>query len=266
MQGCGVLLETGSTPIIHHLRFSTDLLTLVYLSHAFFVLLLHLVPEERLVRQGLPFCSLLYTSHYLKRPSHKLVCGESKAAAKFKFVSTLMGNVFIDVTLMEVFILTFGLHENMIVDRPLIVRCDLAIDAEDLPLIFRLASQKQTPEEFPDGVQGMLQIKSFTPLDPVVAMDAQRWRIWQQARKTKHPLDRTGTPVGKIATGLVDFHMEGTSQVLTLPLHIHSGAIESAAALSTGKDIVCPVAPFTGEKVHLNVTPMVLIGSVNFKR
>ncbi len=159
-----------------------------------------------------------------------------------------MGNVIIDITLMEVFILTFGLHENMIVDRPLIVRCDLVIDAEDLPLIFRLASQKQTPEDFPGGVQGMLQIKSFTPLDPVVAMDAPRWRIWQQARKTKHPLDRTGTPVGKIATGLVDFHMEGTSQVLTLPLHIHSGAIESAAALSTGKRHNLPGSPVHGRK------------------
>lgn len=187
------------------------------------------------------------------------MCQESKAAAKFKFVSTLMANIFTDIVLMETFVLTFGLHENMVVDRPLIVRCDLAIDAEDIPLIFRLASRKQTPEDYPGGVQGMLQIKSFTPLDPDVAMDARRWRIWEQAKKTNHPLDHTA--VGKNATGLIDFHMEGTNQVLTVPIHIHDGTVASATAMSTGTDVVCPV---TGQKIHINITPMVNIGFVHF--
>ncbi|KJA26575.1 hypothetical protein HYPSUDRAFT_198853 [Hypholoma sublateritium FD-334 SS-4] len=109
------------------------------------------------------------------RSSHKLVCRESKAAAKFKFVSTLMANIYIEIArLMQASTMTFGLHKKMILDRPLIVRCDIAIDAEDLPLIFRLACRKQTPEDFPDGVQGMVQIKTFTALDANVAMDARR--------------------------------------------------------------------------------------------
>ncbi len=107
-----------------------------------------------------------------------------------------MGNVTIDSLLIAAFVMTFGLHENMILDRPLIVRCDLSIDADDLPLIFRLAAGKQTPEDFPDGVQGMLQIKSFIPLDANVAMDARRWKIWQQAKMQNHLLD-WASPVGK---------------------------------------------------------------------
>ena len=194
------------------------------------------------------------------RPSHKLVCQQSKTAVKFKFVSTLMGNVTIDSFLMAAFVLTFGLHENMILDQPLIVRCDLAIDAEDLPLIFRLAAGKQTPEDFPDGVQGMLQIKSFTPLDANVAMDARRWKIWQQAKMQNHLLD-WAAPVGKNATGLIDFHMEGTDQVLTFPFHVRNGATDVAASLAKGKDVV---HPFNGQTVHLNLTSMTLVGFVNF--
>ncbi len=88
-----------------------------------------------MVSQALP-CSFVkhLTAHY--RPSHKLVCREPKAAAKFKFVSTLMGNEYIEFHFIEAFILTFKLHENMIVDRPLIVRCDLVIDPEDIPRYF----------------------------------------------------------------------------------------------------------------------------------
>ncbi len=156
--------------------------------------------------------------------------------------------------------MTFGLHENMILDRPLIVRCDLAIDVDDLPLIFRLAAGEKTPEEFPDGVQGMLQIKSFTPLDANVAMDNRRWNIWRQARTQNHLLDRN-IPIGKNPTGLIDFHMEGTDQVLTSPFHILDGATNVATAFSRGKDILCP---FTGRMVRLSKTAMSIIGFVNF--
>ena len=167
-----------------------------------------------------------------------------------------MGNIYIELELMEAFILTFGLHENMIVDRPLIVRCELVIDVDDIPLIFRLASGQQTPEDFPAGVQGMIQIKAFTPLDPTIAMDARRWKIWELAKTEKHLLDRT-TPLGKNATGLIDFHMEGTNQVLTVPMRIHTRALGVATRMAAGRDVVYPV---TGQKVHLNFTPMVLIG------
>ncbi len=114
---------------------------------------------------------------------------------------------------METFVLTFGLHKNMITDRPFIVRCDLSIDSEDLSIISRLTCGQQTPENFPDGVQGMLQIKSFTPLDSSVAMDARRWKIWEQAKMKHHAFQALNKkppgPIGKNATGLIDFHMEG---------------------------------------------------------
>ena len=190
------------------------------------------------------------------------MCRESKAAgaAKFKFISTLMGNIYIETAFMQAFIMTFGLHEKTILDRPLIVRCDIAIDAEDLPLIFRIACRRQTPEDFPDGVQGMVQIKSFTALDANVAMDARRWKIWEEAKTKNHLLDRA-LPVGKNAAGLIDFHMEGTDQVLTYPLHILDGAIDITAKMALGKDVVYPI---TGQTVHMNFTDMVHIGFVNF--
>ena len=192
------------------------------------------------------------------RPLHKLVCQESKAAAKFKFVSTLTSNLYLEIILMTAFILTFGLHKNMIVDRPLIVRCDLVIDAEDIPLIFRLASGKQTPEDFPDGVQGMIQIKSFTALDSDVAVDAQRRRIWEEAKKKGHLLGhKSYSSSAKNATGLIDFHMEGTDQVLTFPLHLHNEAVTIAARMAEGKDVVYPV---TGQTVHMNTNTDPSIG------
>ena len=195
------------------------------------------------------------------RPSHKLVCQDSKAAAKFKLVSTLMGNTYLELALVETFVMLFKLHEKKILDRPLIARCDLVIDAEDIPLIYRLAAGQQTPEDFPDGVQGMIQIKALTPLDSNVAIDARRRKIWEQARTKNHIVEQD-RPVGRNPTGLIDFHMEGTSQVLTIPIHVHDGAIDCARGMIAGKDAICPA---TGETVHISGSPMVSIGCLNPK-
>ena len=190
------------------------------------------------------------------RPSHKLVCQDSKAASKFKFVTTLMGNMNIENLIKIAFIQTFELRENMTVDGPLIVRCDLAIDSEDLPLIFRLASRNKTPEDFPDGVRGMLQIKSFTPLDPNVAiMEPTRWKTWQIAKAKKTILMLRDDSVVKIATGLIEFHMEGTDQILIFPVHIHNQEVAIVKTMSGELDIVSK----TGTGAHLNIMPLATI-------
>ena len=154
------------------------------------------------------------------------------------------------------FIQTFELRENMTVDGPLILKCDLAVDSEDMVLIFRLASQEKTPEDFPGGVQGMLQIKSFTPLDPNVAiMDPTRWKTWQIAKAKKTILMLRDDSVVKIATGLIDFHMEGTDQILIFPVHIHNQEVAIVNAMSGEQDIVSKL----GTSAHLNITPMATI-------
>ncbi len=123
-------------------------------------------------------------------------------------------------------------------------------------LIFRLASGEKTPGDFPDGIQGMLQIKSFTPLDPKVAMDAARWRVWHIAKaKPTNLLMRGDNSVVKIATGLIDFHMEGTDQILCFPVHIHSTEVAIVNTMSGEVDIVSK----SGTSSHLNLTPTVTI-------
>ncbi|KJA26606.1 hypothetical protein HYPSUDRAFT_198876 [Hypholoma sublateritium FD-334 SS-4] len=118
----------------------------------------------------------------LRKPTHKLVCRESKAAAKLKLVHTFAASPLILSMLTDTFSLAFDFHNKIILDRPLIMQCDLVVDAADLSIIFSLTSGKQTPDDYPDGVEGMIQLKTFIPLDPTVAIDAGRRKIWEQAR------------------------------------------------------------------------------------
>lgn len=192
------------------------------------------------------------------RPSHKLVCMESKAAGNLKLVNTFTANMFMEAFLMATFALAFGLHENMIVDRPLIARCDLAVDAADMSIIFNLTSGKQTPDDYPNGVEGMVQIKSFIPLDSAVAIDARRRKIWEQARMKNHRLQ--SGPVGKNATVLIDFHMEGTDQVVTTPLSLFDMLLEGTQCMAKGVYIE---HPGTGEEFHIPLLPTTSIGFVN---
>ncbi|KJA26602.1 hypothetical protein HYPSUDRAFT_36315 [Hypholoma sublateritium FD-334 SS-4] len=168
-------------------------------------------------------------------PSHKLVCQDSKAAAKLKLVTALTTNLHIEWTLMYTFVLAFGLQDRMILDRPLIARCELAVDAVDISIISRLTSGEQTPEDYPDGVEGMLQVKHFAQLEAAVAIDAGRRKIWEHARRRNHIIQRG--PIGKNATGLIDYHMEGTDQVITIPLNIHDGAITVSRTMAEGVEI-----------------------------
>lgn len=135
-----------------------------------------------------------------------------------------MANPYIEHLIMMAFIRTFNLHEVMILDRPLIVRCDLAVDPVDMSLILRLMSGELWPFMFPKGVEGMIQIKSFEPLDSKVAIDDKRMEMWEEAKA--RPSQREWGPHN--TTGLIDFHMEGTDQVVTLPINIHDPAVECA--------------------------------------
>lgn len=147
---------------------------------------------------------------------------------------------------MDTFCLAFRLSEKMILDRPLIARVDLAVDPADMSIIFSLTSGRQTPEDYPDGVEGMLQIKSFIPLNPDTAIDAGRRKIWEQARLKNH-IWQSG-PVGKTPTGLIDFHMEGTDQIITIPLNIYDKAIELSRSVARGWLVE---DPRTGMDVHV---------------
>ncbi len=106
----------------------------------------------------------------------------------------------------------------------------------------------------------MIQIKSFTPLDPNVAMDVQRQRIWEQAKTKGDLLARRILSRNNLdATGLIDFHMEGTDQVLTFPLHLNDEGFVFTTLISACHNLVSPV---TGQMVRINATPMVSIGFV----
>ncbi|KJA26598.1 hypothetical protein HYPSUDRAFT_213177 [Hypholoma sublateritium FD-334 SS-4] len=191
-------------------------------------------------------------------PLHKFVCQESKAAAKLKLVTTLMSIPRFELTLMSTFAFTFGLHKKMILDRPLIMQCDLAVDAADMSIIFSLTSGKQTPDDYPDGVEGMLQLKWFSPLDPAVVIDPGRRKIWEEARAKNHVKRRA--PIGKYVTGLIDFHMEGTDQVITMPLNIADQAIALSRMVAGG---VCAQDPVLRHEINVPFSPRVAIGTMD---
>ena len=158
------------------------------------------------------------------------MCQDSKAAAKIKLVHTLASSPFASHNLVEIFSIAFGLHNHIIRDKPLLARCDLAIDAADMSIIFSLMSGEQTPEDYPQGVKGMLQIKSFVALDPAVSIDARRRQIWEQARLKNIEL-QDGVVVYNV-TGLIDFHLEGTDQVVTIPMNITDKAIKGSSLIA----------------------------------
>lgn len=152
------------------------------------------------------------------------------------------------------FVLTYDLHKEMIVDRPLIVRCDLAVDAAQMVHIHRLVSGELTPDDFPDGTEGMLQIKSFTPLDSNYAMDEGRTKLWQNAVAQQSEGGATRNTVG-----IVDLHMEGTDQVNSFTLCIHDAAVQEAKA---GKGFVRTSA-LTQQSQTIPLTPESCLRSVH---
>lgn len=148
------------------------------------------------------------------------------ATAKLKLVNMFGSNSYIMQLIMMAFVRTFNLHEKMILDKPLIVRCDLAVDPVELPIILRIICGEVWPFQFPKGVQGMVQIKGMDKLDSDTAVDTRRMKIWEEARtRPAHPAPGWGP---HNATGLIDFHMEGTDQVVIMPINIHDAAVRCA--------------------------------------
>ncbi len=73
---------------------------------------------------------------------------------------------------------------------------------------------------------GMVQIKGMDKLDSDTAVDPRRMKIWEEARaRPAHPAPGWGP---HNATGLIDFHMEGTDQVVIMPINIHDAAVRCA--------------------------------------
>lgn len=189
------------------------------------------------------------------RSLHKPVCKATMATAKLKLVNMLGSNSYIMQLIMMAFIRKFDLHKKMILDRPLIVRCDLAVDPAELPLILRIMSGELWPFQFPKGVQGMVQIKGMDKLDSDIAVDTRRMKIWEEARARPAP---GWAPHN--ATGLIDFHMEGTDQVVIMPLNIHDAAIRCARL-----EIFGSMEDATGEEfVDIPTTPYYCLWLVYF--
>ncbi|KJA18482.1 hypothetical protein HYPSUDRAFT_218164 [Hypholoma sublateritium FD-334 SS-4] len=187
-------------------------------------------------------------------PLHKLVCAESFGAATVKLVNTFTANHYIQYFMQLAFVLTYDLHKGMIVDRPLIVRCDLAVDAAQMVNISRLVSGELTLDDFPDGTEGMLQIKTFTPLDSSRAIDEGRMKLWQAAV--------TGQSEGgasRNTVGIVDFHMEGTDQVSSVTLHIHDAAVQEA---KSGKGYTM-VSALTQQSKTIPLSPECCLKAIN---
>ena len=164
------------------------------------------------------------------RPSHKIMCRNSNAAAKLKLVYTFASNRHALYILLGTFAVAFRLHAKKILDRPMIVRCDLAVDAADMSIIFSLTSGKQTPKDYPNGVEGMVQIKSFIPFYSTAAIDAGRRKIWEQTRLNNRELEID--LLGRKPIGLIDFHLEGTDQVITIPFTIPDDSIKTGHSIS----------------------------------
>lgn len=152
--------------------------------------------------------------YLLHRPLHKQICKEPSAAANFKLLGSFISNEYLMFQLKKACVLAYQLHEEPITVDPLISRCDLAIDVANLSTIGQLLSRTNSPSDFPDGVQGMLQVKSFVPLNSNVAIDTGRRQLWEDSRRN--------TPDRVV---LIDFNMEGTSQVSTIALNICKAAI-----------------------------------------
>lgn len=153
------------------------------------------------------------------------------------------------------FVLTYDLHKEMIVDRPLIVRCDLAVDAAQMVNITRLVSGELTLDDFPDGTEGMLQIKTFTSLDSSRAIDEGRMKLWQAAVNV---MQQSEGGTIRNTVGIVDFHMEGTDQVSSFTLHIHDAAVQEARA---GKGYTM-VSALTHRSQTIPLTPESCLKSV----
>ncbi|KJA26124.1 hypothetical protein HYPSUDRAFT_199336 [Hypholoma sublateritium FD-334 SS-4] len=143
-----------------------------------------------------------------------------------------MSDIWCMATLPQAFITAVGVDKEFTRNNLYIARCDLSIEP-DLDVVSSLARRERLVSDFPNGVEGMLQMKLITLLDPSVAIDSGREKIWEDAKRDaflrsghfRLPTVNLG-PI--LAVGLVDFHMEGTDQVITLPLPVQEKALYMA--------------------------------------
>ena len=143
-----------------------------------------------------------------------------------------MSDVWCLASLPQALICAVGVDKEFTRNSLYIARCDLSIEP-DFTVVTGLSRRTRSVSDYPNGVQGMLQMKPMILLDPSVAIDSGREKIWEDAKKAafmrsshfKLPTVNMG-PI--IAVGLVDFHIEGTEQVITLPLPIQEMALSLA--------------------------------------
>ncbi len=159
------------------------------------------------------------------------MCRNTKAGATLKVIYTFASNGPALRTLIGTFATAFHLYIEKILDRPMIARCDLVVDAADMSIIFALVSGKQTPEDYPDGVEGMVQIKSFIPFYSSGDLNAGHQKIWEQLHPIINQALETDS-LSKTPIGLLDFCLEGTEQVITIPVTVPDNSIESSRSLS----------------------------------
>ncbi|KAF9474260.1 hypothetical protein BDN70DRAFT_884996 [Pholiota conissans] len=157
-------------------------------------------------------------------PTHKKVCKEASSSMP-KFLGSFIANPLLNHTLQVPFVLAFDLRKNPILDQPLIARCDVQIEPSDMTYIMSLAFGRMSPAELAKGTEGMLQVKTFIPLDAEKAIDITRMEVWKNTKYPNKERGFAGNP-----TVLVDFHMKGTKQTITYGLVIEDSAIERVKA------------------------------------
>jgi hypothetical protein len=119
------------------------------------------------------------------------------------------------------FVLEFNLNEKLILDKPIIARCDVSIDPADMTYTMRLVMGRIGDDELSQGTQGMLQVKSFIPQENSKTLDQNRMGIWRNVKKGNEERGLIGRPVG-----LVDFYMKGTVQTLTVGILVQEDAVQ----------------------------------------
>lgn len=155
---------------------------------------------------------------------HKVKCKQSDVSPTLKMVSTLMALAKPVLFLQYGAIVCIGVHSPKRKDKPYIVRCDLFIEAEH-DVIEALSKGNRTASDYPHGVQGMLQVKSLALVDPKLDVDEGRLLVWKQAHNAGNQPQYSGDV---LLICLVDFHMEGTDQIITLPISLTSTAFSLA--------------------------------------
>lgn len=137
-----------------------------------------------------------------------------------KLLNSFAVNPVLSHFLQVAFVLSFDLHKKPILDAPIIARCDVSVEPAEMSYIMRLVMGQLSPAERAKGTPGMLQVRSFVSLDAATAVDRARMEVWKNMKRGNA---ERGFASNSIA--LVDFHMKGTVQSITLGIVIQDDAI-----------------------------------------